>query len=122
MSLDYRDKLVLLQTLEYIQEVDTTLKRFGLEFETFIEDFVYKNSVSMSAMQIGELKNSLSDEFIEKYGSYFDWDSLRKLRNQFAHAYARIDEEIIWDFATRKAPELEEVINRVLLEDRKQEK
>jgi uncharacterized protein with HEPN domain len=111
-----------MQMLDFIEELQGFVDRFGKSFDTFQADKAYKNAVAMSSMQIGELKNSLSEEFLEKYDSYFEWDWLRRFRNQFAHAYASLDDSLIWGFAIRKAPELEEVINRILFEDRKQEK
>lgn len=114
--LNSKDRLVLLQMLEYISDIESAISRFGRNFKTFVSDKDYKNSVSMSCMQIGELKKSLSKNFINDYASYFSWDYLRRFRNQFAHSYASIDESTIWGFATRKTQELKSAINRILKE------
>ena len=117
--LSYKDKLVLFQMQEFIEEIESFQKRFGNQYEDFISDIAYKNALSMSAMQLGEIKKSLSDEFLSAYATYFKWDALRKLRNEFAHAYAMLDNQVIWDFAKEDMPELKAAIEKILFEDTK---
>ena len=73
-----------------------------------------KNAIAMCVLQIGELVNSLSDEFKEEHSKML-WREIVSLRNRAAHAYISIDFEILWDVATSDVPELkafcEESIN-----------
>lgn len=116
--LNYKDKLVLLQILEFIDEVEEIIGVFGKNFIEFQDNVVFKNALSMSIMQIGELKNSLSEDFLISYEGYFEWDRLRRFRNLLAHDYTSIENENIWGFAIRRVPELREAIERVLFEEK----
>lgn len=98
----------------YCVDVAKTVQRFGAEYETFLADTDYLNSVSMSIMQIGELSIGLSDEFKHTEGAEMPWGSIRGMRNLYAHAYAKMDKMSIWETATIDIPALERFCDKVL--------
>lgn len=55
MSFPNRDAQILAHILEYCNRVEKTLSRFGRNFDIFLEDQDYMDSVSMNLLQIGEL-------------------------------------------------------------------
>lgn len=60
----YRDINILEHIKRYCDGIQNSISRFGDDFELFIMDMDFKNSVSMSMMQIGELVSQhLSQEF-----------------------------------------------------------
>lgn len=71
-----------------------------------MKDRDYFNSVSMSIMQIGELSAGLSTEFKEQPKRQVQWGPVKAMRNMFAHGYASMDAEVIWEAATRDIPAL----------------
>lgn len=85
------DKQHLAHIKSYCEDVAKTIRRFGEEYETFLNDTDYLNSISMSIMQIGELSIGLSDEFKRTEGAQMPWGSIRGMRNMYAHAYAKMD-------------------------------
>ena len=90
------------------------IERFGTEFSSFSKDRAYLNAVSMSILQIGELANGLSDEFREQTKHNMPWDEIRGTRNWIAHAYAQIDETVIWETANHDIPKLLNFCNKAL--------
>lgn len=55
MSFPNRDAQILAHILEYCNRIEKTLSRFGRNFDIFLEDQDYMDSVSMNLLQIGEL-------------------------------------------------------------------
>ncbi len=58
-----RDYSVLEHIVRYCDDIADTLNRFGDDYAIFQKDKDFKNSISMSTMQIGELTTHLSEEF-----------------------------------------------------------
>ena len=63
MSFPNRDAQILAHILEYCNRIEKTLSRFGREFDVFLDDQDYMDSVSMNLLQIGELAGKFSDAY-----------------------------------------------------------
>jgi len=98
----------------YCQDIASAIRRFGSSYETFSNDKDFFNSVSMSIMQIGELSGGLSAEFKEQTTQRIQWGPIRAMRNLFAHGYASMDAEVVWETATRDIPALLEFCEGIL--------
>ena len=85
----------------YCEDIAETIERFGRDYNTFTGDKDYVKSISMSMMQIGELSAGLSDEFKIETQEQMQWGAMKAMRNLFAHAYASMNKEIIWESANR---------------------
>jgi uncharacterized protein with HEPN domain len=92
--------------MTYCEDIATSIRRFGADYEIFAKDKDYFNSISMCLMQIGELSGGLSDEFRDATRSRIQWGPIRAMRNLFAHSYAIMSRPIIWETATKDIPEL----------------
>jgi len=90
----------------YCQDIEGTIKRFGDSLELFSQDIDFYNSISISIMQIGELSGGLSDEFKDATRKQMPWGLMRGMRNHFAHSYAAMDKNDIWETATKDIPNL----------------
>lgn len=110
-----RECSVLKHILNYCQEIDETVARFGDSFPVFRGDRDYKNSVAMSILQIGELSTQLSDEFKAFYPD-IPWKDIRGMRNVMAHHYGKLDETILFEIVKKNIPELEQFLEGVLAE------
>lgn len=95
-----RDINILRHILKYCDAINNTLQRFGADFATFEEDTDFKNSISMSIMQIGELSIHLSEEFKKKTSTEVPWNLIRGMRNHYAHGYSYMDNKEIFETAT----------------------
>ena len=94
-----KDLIILRKIIQYSEEIEQTLLRFNNDYNTFVNDFVYKNAVSMCILQIGELVGNLSDEFKNNY-QVMPWRDIKAMRNIAAHNYGEIDIDILWETAT----------------------
>ena len=65
MSFPNRDAQILTHILEYCNRIERTLSRFGKDFDVFLEDQDYMDSVSMNLLQIGELAGKFSDAYVQ---------------------------------------------------------
>jgi len=45
-----------------------------------------------------------------------NWNDLRRTRNDIAHIYDNMDQELIWETITEKIPEKKEACKRILNE------
>ena len=96
----------ILHIKKYCRRIANSIERYGHNYNIFIADDDYFDSVSMKIMQIGELAGGLSDEFKDSTKDRIPWGMIRGMRNLFAHTYATMDKEIIWDVATNDIPYL----------------
>lgn len=101
-----RDKNVLAHIIQYCDDIADTLQRFGNEFSVFQQDKDFKNSISMSTMQIGELTTHLSDEFKRNTAGEIPWNLIKSMRNHYAHGYSFMDSKEIFETATTDIPGL----------------
>ena len=108
-----RDMIVLKKIIQYSDEIEATLSRFSLTQQTFAEDFIARNAISMCILQIGELVNKLTDEF-KAVNNEMPWHEIKAMRNIAAHNYGEIDIDILWETATDDIPLLKEYCQRFI--------
>jgi uncharacterized protein with HEPN domain len=101
-----RDKSILLHIIQHCEKIQKALARFGDDFETFQNDDVLRDAVSMNLEQIGELAKRYSDEFLTATRPEINWRAISGMRNLFAHDYGAMDIERIWETAINDIPEL----------------
>lgn len=95
-----RDTNIIAHILEYCNQIEECLSRFGNSREAFMSDVIFRNAVSMAEFQIGELSGHLSDDFKERTKNEIPWKEIRGMRNIFAHNYLEMDVERIWEVAS----------------------
>lgn len=93
-----KNKEIIRHILRYCNSIKATIERFGDNVDTFINDIDYRNSICMSILQIGELSNKLTDDYV-KSTSRIPWKQIVALRNICAHAYDSVDYEQIFEIA-----------------------
>ncbi|MDR2932050.1 MAG: DUF86 domain-containing protein [Oscillospiraceae bacterium] len=101
----------------YCEDIADAVSRFGNSYEVFTNDVHFLNTVSMSIMQIGELSIGITDEFKEATRTQIQWGMMRGMRNRFAHSYAEMGKEDIWETATKDIPVLLSFCERVIEKD-----
>lgn len=99
ITAEERDLNIIAHILEYCNQIDECLLRFGKSHEVFLSDVIFRNAVSMAEFQIGELSGHLSDDFKERTKNEIPWKEIRGMRNIFAHNYLEMDIERIWEVA-----------------------
>lgn len=58
--------------------------------------FIYRNSITMPILQIGELTKMLSEKFLNEY-TKIPWKMIMRMRDIVAHHYGSLDYEIVWN-------------------------
>jgi uncharacterized protein with HEPN domain len=105
ISNEQRNRTVLKKIIQYCDEIEQIKKRFNISLEILQTDFVYRNAVAMSLLQIGELTTYLTDDFKTQYND-IAWKDIKAVRNIAAHDYEKFDLEIIWKTITIDIPKL----------------
>jgi len=100
-----RDRDYLLNILDHCDRIESAIQRFGNNLDSFLEDADYRDVVNMNLFQIGEAVNQLSDEYREQTED-IPWHQMYGIRNIIAHAYVKVDDEIVWETATKDIPAL----------------
>ena len=90
--------------LEYCQEIQKTIQRYGDSFAVFDTDADYQRSVSFCILQIGELAGGLSEEYKKATAGQMQWNAMKGMRNMVAHNYGNMSREIIWETVTKDIP------------------
>ena len=112
-----RDLSIIEDILEYCDEIEDAIERFGNYYESLLGDKHYKNSVSMCILQIGELSSRLTEDFKQKYNAV-PWREIKDMRNVTAHEYRKMEIDILWDTITADIPNLRKYCEKILeLED-----
>ena len=92
--------------LDYCNEIEKTIARYGDSFAIFDTNADYQRSISFSIMQIGELSGGLSEEYRRKTRGRIQWGPMKDMRNMVAHSYGSMSREIIWETASVDIPSL----------------
>lgn len=103
-----KDCKVLNIILTYCDKVEKIVYRIGSDYDTFINDSIYQDSVSMNLLQIGEAVSKFSKEYLETSKDEMNWRAIKGMRNLFAHAYDSMDLDKIWETAIGDIPYLKE--------------
>jgi uncharacterized protein with HEPN domain len=98
---------IIKHILTHCKNILQAKKRFGDNFAVFNADIDYFNSVGMSLLQIGELANHLSDEFLTAHKDV-PWKQVIGLRNRVVHGYGMLDKEVIWETVNSDIPVLQQ--------------
>ncbi len=118
MKMNEKDEQILYHIIQYCDEIEATIKRFGKSERLFKKDFIYRNACSMPLLQIGELAKRLSEDFIElsTKTNKVPWKQIKGMRDMFAHQYQEMDKKIIWDTLNDNIPKLNKICRSILRE------
>jgi len=105
-----RDNIIIRKILGYCAQIEKTHAFFREDQALFFREddgFVYRNSVAMPILQIGELAKRLSDEYTAAHKG-IPWRAIMGMRDIFAHHYGSVDYNELWntshgDIASLKA-------------------
>ncbi len=96
-----RDELILRKIDAYCEQINQTHEFFRDDQALFFDEeagFVYRNSVAMPILQIGELSKKLSEEYIQT-NKTIPWRAIMGMRDVFAHHYGSVDYQELWQTA-----------------------
>lgn len=121
--MNQKDETILKKIIKYCLEIKETHHHFKQDKKLFVDEkcgFIYRNSVTMPILQIGELAKMLSEEFLNEYVE-IPWKLIMRMRDIVAHHYGSIDYEIVWNTSVSDIPQLymriEKILNREVGEE-----
>lgn len=98
-----RNISILEHIVNYCEQIEETICRFGNSYDDFRADKIYRNAAAMCVLQIGELAGKLTDDFREKYPGA-PWRQIKGMRNIVAHSYGTVDPETTWEILNEDIP------------------
>ncbi len=107
-----RDELIVGKIIRYCDEINKTHEAFNNDKELFFSKdngFIYRNSITMPILQIGELVKSLSEDFKSEYNG-MAWKAIAGMRDVFAHHYGSIDYDMTWNTSVEDIPVLKDYL------------
>lgn len=111
-----RDRTMLIKIMEYCTEIKDTHEYFKQDRVLFMNEkrgFIYRNSITMPILQIGELAKMLSEDFLEEH-TKIPWKMIMRMRDIVAHHYGSLDYEIVWNTSVSDIQELYLGIEEIL--------
>lgn len=114
--MNQKDKTILIKIMDYCLEIKDTHIYFQQNKDLFTNErsgFIYRNSITMPILQIGELSKMLSMEFLNEH-TKIPWKMIMRMRDIVAHHYGTLDYEIVWNTSVSDIPELYLGIEEIL--------
>lgn len=109
-----RDRIVLQKIAAYCEQIRQTHAFFHDDQELFFDEregFVYRNSVAMPVLQIGELAKRLSEDFLSE-NKAVPWRAIMGMRDIFAHHYGSVDYQELWQTTHEDVLELSRFVQQ----------
>ena len=113
MEKNNRDRALIEHILKYCEEIETTIHRFGKDYNLFRNDSVYQNACALCVLQIGELAGHISEDFKSAH-SEIPWKNIRGMRNIVAHAYGSLSLSATWETINEDIPVLKAQCETIL--------
>ncbi len=85
----------------------------NLSFDDFMKDFKLRMSVMFNFIQVGELENKFTSDFVNKY-SDINFRDIVGLRNFVVHNYSGVDYELVYDTSINDINTLEKNYRGIL--------
>jgi len=114
--MDKQDVCRLRTIVSFCDKIAQSLERHGMDYDLFLQDDDFYDSICMKIFQIGEISTKLSAEFKKQTMQKIYWPEVRGARNVVAHAYDNLDEDRIWAIATHDIPALRSFCEQTIAE------
>ncbi len=113
MEKNNKDLNIIEHILQYCDEIENTIYRFGKNYDVFKRDTVYQNACALCILQIGELAGHVSEAFKSLYQE-IPWKNIRGMRNIVAHAYGNLSLSLTWETINEDIPALKTQCEEIL--------
>lgn len=104
-------KLFLEDISERIAKIDSYTE--GMSFKEFVQDDKTVSACIREIEVIGEATKQIPKEITDKFDD-LPWSLMAKMRDKLIHWYFEIDEEIVWNVAKDKLPNIKKKIDKIL--------
>ena len=102
----------------FLEDISERIDKINLYIEDMSYDEFVKDDKTVSACireieVIGEATKQIPKEITERF-SALPWSLMAKMRDKLIHWYFEIDEEIVWNVAKDKLPDIKIEIDKIL--------
>jgi len=112
-----RDYLLFLEDIvQRIQKIELYIE--GMSFEEFKYDDKTVSACIREIEVIGEAVKQIPKEITSKFNE-LPWSLMAKMRDKLIHWYFDVDEEIVWNVATQKLPQIKNQIDDIIIKLKK---
>ena len=111
-----KDKNNVIQSIYYIERLETLTTKFKTEEDFLHQDELIKDGVVLGVQTICEYANKISLDVKHKY-PVIPWRAIADQRNIISHDYGRVDYKSIWKTFKVDIPILKEQLESVLKEE-----
>ena len=94
-SLSSKDEYLLNKIIENCDSIESRISKYAIDESVFSSDSDLREMVLFPLVQIGELANHLSDDFIESH-SAIPWKDVIGMRHMVVHGYGILDYNWTW--------------------------
>ena len=111
-----RDIIIVNKIISYCNEIKDTHTYFNNDKNLFFDKekgFVYRNSITMPILQIGELAKNLSEEF-RTSNKDIPWREVSGIRDVFAHHYGSLDYDMAWNTSKEDIEDLKGILRGLI--------
>lgn len=106
-------KLFLDDISQRIEKVESYIE--NMTFEEFKQDDKTVSACIREIEVIGEATKQIPKEITNRFNE-LPWSLMAKMRDKLIHWYFDIDEEIVWNVAMQKLPQIKEKIDKIISE------
>jgi len=104
-------KLFLEDISDRIEKIESYID--DMTFEEFKQDDKTVSACIREIEVIGEATKQIPKEITSKFQD-LPWSLMAKMRDKLIHWYFEIDEEIVWNVATQKLPQIKAQIDEII--------
>lgn len=112
MSAD-RDLVILRKIVENCDSITSRIDRYAITESIFINNSDYREMILFPLVQIGELANHLTKNFISRYNAV-PWSEIVGMRHIIVHGYGTIDPRWAWRTIQKDIPVLKLYCEKIL--------
>jgi uncharacterized protein with HEPN domain len=96
-----------------IEKIDSFIH--SMSYEEFVQDDKTVSACIREIEVIGEATKQIPKEITDKFNE-LPWSLMAKMRDKLIHWYFEIDEEIVWNVAKDKLPDIKIQIDSIIEE------
>jgi len=107
-----RNYILFLEDIsQRIEKIQTYI--LDMDYEAFVQDDKTVSACIREIEVIGEATKQIPKEITDKFDE-LPWSLMAKMRDKLIHWYFEIDEEIVWNVATQKLPQIKIQIDKII--------
>ena len=107
------DNLILNKIIKLCEAINFRIEKYSINEASFVSNDEFQDMLLMPVFQIGELANSVSDNFKAEHNE-IPWREIVTFRNIIAHDYGVVDPMWAWNTITIDITTLKHQIKNIV--------